>query len=220
MTWGNRPHLLAAHYDAVEGTPGADDNASGVAVLLETSRLLATSPPASPSYVFAALTLEEPPFFGTDRQGGWVLASSLRREGVALRGAIVLEMVGYFRSEPGSQGYPFPLGFLGYPAAGDFVGIVGNMRSRALVNPLAAAIRRAGLPAETLRVPGRGRLLPAVRLSDHAAFWDLGYPAVMVTDTSFFRNPNYHTPTDLAETLDYHSMARLALGLAGFLRGE
>ncbi|MFU8858664.1 MAG: M28 family peptidase [Deferrisomatales bacterium] len=216
-SWEGAPLVVAAHYDTVEGTPGADDNASGVAVLLETSRLLTPARAAAGPVVFAALTLEEPPFFQTPRQGAWVLARSLRRQGIDLAGALVLEMVGYYRPGKGTQAYPFPLGLLGYPDRGDFVGLVANLRSRRLLAPLAGAIERAGLPVETLPVPGRGRLLPAVRLSDHAAFWDLGYRAVMLTDTSFFRNPHYHGPGDTPETLDYLSMARLTQGLAEFL---
>lgn len=217
-SWEGSPLLVAAHYDAVEGTPGADDNASGVAVLLEVSRLLAAQRAASRPAVFAALTLEEPPFFGTDQQGGWVLARSLRRAKVALEGALVLEMVGYYRQEPRTQHYVFPLGLLGYPNRGDFVGLVANRRSRRLLGPLGNAIEQAGLPVETLAVPGRGRLLPPVRLSDHAAFWDQGYRGVMVTDTAFFRNPHYHGPGDVPETLDYVSMARLTQGLLRFLK--
>lgn len=213
-SWQGAPMLLAAHYDAVEDTPGADDNASGVAVLLEVSRLLTAARAASGPVVFAALALEEPPFFGTEQQGAWVLARSLHRSRVVLRGAVVLEMVGYYRQEPGTQAYPFPVGLLGYPSRADFVGLVANRRSRHLLGPMAAGIEGTGLPVETLTVPGKGRLLPPVRLSDHAAFWDLGYPALMITDTSFFRNPHYHGPGDVPETLDYGSMARLALGLA------
>lgn len=213
--WEGRPHLVVAHYDTVAGTPGADDNGSGVAVLLEVSRALAGVPGLP--VVFAAVTLEEPPFFDTERQGSWVLASSLRRAGVRLAGVVVLEMVGYYRDAPGSQAYPFPVGRLGYPDRGSFAGLVANRASRRLLAPLAGHLRAAGLPAETLAVPGRGRLLPAVRLSDHAPFWDLGYPAVMVTDTAFFRNPHYHGPGDTPDTLDYRAMARLTRGLAAFL---
>jgi Zn-dependent M28 family amino/carboxypeptidase len=219
-SWQGNPLLLAAHYDAVEGTPGADDNASGVAVLLEVSRLLTAPRAAAGPVVFAALTLEEPPFFGTEQQGAWVLAQSLRRGRVSLEGALVLEMVGYYRQEPGTQAYPFPVGLFGYPNRANFVGLVANRRSRHLLGPLAAGIEGAGLPVETLTVPGRGRLLPAIRLSDHAAFWDLGYPALMITDTSFFRNPHYHGPRDVAESLDYAAMARLALGLTRALEPQ
>lgn len=214
-----RPLVVAAHYDTAEGTPGADDNASGVAVLLELGRLLARAGPTAHPVTLAALTLEEPPFFGTASQGAWRLASELRRSGTRLRGAVVLESVGYFRPEADSQAYPFPVGLLGYPRTGDFLGVVGNRRSRALVAEAAAALRGAGTPVQTLAVPGRGWLLPASRLSDHSAFWDAGYPAVMVTDTAFLRNPNYHGPGDLPETLDYRAMASVARALVVLAKG-
>ena len=215
--WEGQPLILAAHYDAVEGTPGADDNASGVAVLLEVSRLFARAIPSNRSVVFVAFTLEEPPNFETPRQGSRVLARQLRRQGIRLKGAIVLEMVGYYRNETGSQSYPFPLGFFRYPDRGDYCGLVANWRSRGLLPDLARSILGAGLPVQRLVIPGKGRLIPPVRFSDHAAFWDLGYRAAMVTDTSFYRNPHYHRPSDTPETLDYDSMARLTLGLVDYL---
>ncbi len=204
--------LVLAHYDTVEGTPGADDNASAVAVLLETARLAAPGGPGTAA--FAAVTLEEPPFFETPRQGSWVLAKRLQAVGAPLERVFVLEMVGCYHAEPGTQEYPFPVNLLGYPDRGDFVGLVANRASRGLLEPLAAAIRSTGLPVQTLWVPGKGRLIPPVRFSDHAVFWDLGYPAVMITDTAFYRNPRYHGPDDTPDTLDYRAMARLALGLA------
>lgn len=216
-SWEGTPLLLGAHYDAVDGTPGADDNASGVAVMLEVSRLLANTGSLPSRIVFAAFTLEEPPFFQTGRQGSWVLASHLRKENVRLAGALILEMVGYYRPEPGTQGYPFPVGLLNYPKTGNFCGLVANRSSRGLLPPLKRAIQRAGLPVETLTVPGKGRLIEPVRFSDHASFWDLSYRALMITDTSFYRNPHYHGPYDTPDTLDYGSMARLTLGLAEYL---
>lgn len=219
--WDGAPVLIGAHYDAVEGTPGADDNASSVAVLMELPRLLAAHSGAlSRPAVLAAFTLEEPPFFQTAKQGSRVLVSSLRAAGVRLHGAVVLEMVGYYRQEQGSQHYPFPLGLLGYPSRADFCGLVANRKSRGLIPHLKASIEAAGMQTETLAVPGRGHLLPPIRLSDHASFWDAGFRALMVTDTSFYRNPYYHTPADLPHTLDYESLARLTLGLAGFLEGR
>ncbi len=128
-------------------------------------------------------------------------------------------MVGYFRSEPKTQTYPFPLGFLGYPNRGDFLGVVGNRRSRALLGEVAAALRRGGIPVQTLAVPGKGWLVPPTRFSDHSAFWDAGYRAVMLTDTAFCRNPNYHGPGDRPETLDYRMMARITESLAMLIQG-
>ncbi len=212
VTW------IVAHYDTVEGTPGADDNASGVAVLLETARLVAGE--AGLPVGFAAVTLEEPPFFETPQQGGWVLARSLYRERSPVAAALVLEMVGCYESAPGTQKYPFPVGLLGFPSRGDFVGLVANRASRRILGPLGRAIASTGLPVQTLAVPGKGKLLAPVRFSDHAAFWDLGYRALMVTDTAFYRNPRYHGPDDTPDTLDYVSMARLARGLARYLRDQ
>ncbi len=210
--------LVLAHYDTVEGTPGADDNASAVAVLLEAARLAA--PHGLKTAAFAAVTLEEPPFFDTPRQGSWLLAKRLQISGAPLDRVFVLEMVGCYHAEPGTQEYPFPVNLLGYPDRGDFIGLIANRSSRKLLEPLAAAVRATGLPVQTLWVPGKGRLIPPVRFSDHAVFWDLGYPAVMITDTAFYRNPRYHGPDDTPDTLDYRSMARLALGLARCLAEE
>ncbi len=203
--------LLLAHYDTVEGTPGADDNASAVAVLLETARL---ADRGLPDAAFAAVTLEEPPFFDTPRQGSWLLAKRLQALGSPLQRVYVLEMVGCYDTRPGSQEYPFPVNLLGYPDRGDFIGLIANRKSRHLLEPLADSIRATGLSVHTLWVPGKGRLIPPVRFSDHAVFWDLGYPALMITDTAFYRNPRYHGPDDTPDTLDYRSMARLTLGLA------
>ena len=207
--------LVLAHYDTVEGTPGADDNASAVAVLLEAARLAA--PQGLKTVAFAAVTLEEPPFFDTPRQGSWLLAKRLQAGAAPLERVLVLEMVGCYHAEPGTQEYPFPVNLLGYPNRGDFVGLIANRSSRELLEPLAAAVRATGLPVQTLWVPGKGRLIPPVRFSDHAVFWDLGYPALMITDTAFYRNPRYHGPDDTPDTLDYPSMARLALGIGRFL---
>lgn len=215
-TWADEPLILGAHYDTVVGTPGADDNASAVAVLLEASR--PAKPRTSPRpVVFAAFTLEEPPYFQTEQQGSWVLASELRKKGHRLAGAVILEMVGYYRQEERTQTYPFPVNLLGYPKRGNFCGVVANRASRGLIPDLARDIREAGLPVQSLAVPGKGRILPVLRLSDHAPFWDLGYKAVMLTDTSFYRNPHYHGPGDRPETLDFVSMARLVRGLRTYL---
>ena len=214
--WRRPRLLLGAHYDTVPGTPGADDNASGVAVMLEAARLAAQS--GAGSWASVAFALEEPPHFETPQQGSRVLAQALRAQGVELLGAIVLEMVGVYSDEPGSQRFPFPLGWMGYPTRGGFCALVANWSSRPLLRLLRPFVEAAGLPTETLAVPGRGRLVGAMRLSDHAAFWDAGYRALMVTDTAFYRNPRYHQPNDTADTLDYVAMARLAQGLAATLQ--
>lgn len=200
--------LVGAHYDTVPTTPGADDNASAVAVLLELARRFAAS--ALPLR-FVAFTMEEPPAHLTSDQGSRVFVRELARRGESVRGALILEMVGYTCER---QHYPLLLRWAGYPLRGDFIGVVGDLRSRALVRRLVTTIRRAARPpVESLIVPLRGWLLPATRLSDHAAFWDAGIPAVMITDTAFFRNPHYHLPSDTMETLDFAFMMDLVEAL-------
>ncbi|WP_373499364.1 M28 family peptidase [Desulfococcus sp.] len=213
-------YVVGSHYDSVAGTVGADDNASAVAVQLELARELAA--PSNRKRLAAAVTfvsfaLEEPPAYGTRYMGSRVYASRARKAGTPIDGMICLEMVGYTCRTPGCQGYPFPLMFLGYPEAGDFIGIVGNFRSRPFAGRLLDSFRKnRRLPSIGLTVPFDGWLMPTVRLSDHASFWREGYPAVMVTDTAFYRNPHYHLPSDTMETLDVDFMARLVESLVGF----
>jgi len=204
------PIVLGAHIDAVEGTPGADDNASGVAVLLEVARILSQMN-IQPSILFCAFNLEE-----LNMIGSTAFARKLKASGKKITAMISLEMVGYTDNRRGSQRLPAGLSRF-YPDRGDFIGVIGNWQSNAVLRKFAAGMRNvADLPVETLAVPGRGLVIPAVRLSDHAPFWDLGYPALMVTDTSFYRNPHYHGSTDTIETLDLEFMAKVC---AGVIRG-
>ena len=199
--------ILGAHFDSVVGTPGADDNASGVAVLLESARLLSQLSSATP-VLFCAFNLEELNMIGSS-----AFARKITAAGIKVELMISLEMVGYTDSRPGSQKLPAGLGRF-YPDRGDFIGVVGNWQSNALMHKFAGGMRQvANLPVETLSVPGKGALIPAVRLSDHAPFWDLGYPALMITDTSFYRNPHYHGATDSIETLDIDFMAKVCEGV-------
>ena len=213
-------YVLGAHYDSVSGTVGADDNASAVAVLLETARAMrhsAANNMTGPAITFVAFALEEPPVYGTRYMGSRVFAAKAKQAGLAIDGMICLEMVGYTCREPGCQHYPFPLQFMGYPPEGTFIGIVGNVRSLGFTRRLRDGFgRNARLPVVTLTVPFDGWIMPAVRLSDHASFWSKGYRAVMVTDSAFFRNPHYHLPSDTMETLDFGFMAELVVSLAGF----
>jgi hypothetical protein len=207
---GAKYYLVGAHYDTVPGTPGADDNASAVAVLIELGRHVAGKPPPVPLRI-VAFTLEEPPAFNTRFQGSRVFVRELKRGGGGVKGAIILEMVGFTAAE---QDYPLVLHWLGYPKEGNFIGIVGNRRSRQLGRTLAKSFGdNPRLPVETLFVPFNGWILPATRLSDHAPFWDAGLPALMVTDTAFFRNPFYHTAQDRMETLDFAFMAEVVASL-------
>ena len=199
--------ILGAHFDSVEGSPGADDNASGVAVLLEAARILSRLRLRS-QVAFCAFNLEELNMVGSNH-----FAKRLKSRGAKVGAMVSLEMVGYADSRAGSQKYPSGLSWF-YPDRGDFIGIIGNWRSSYLLRRFANSMRQInGLPVETLTVVGNGFLVPQVRLSDHAPFWDLGYPALLVTDTSFFRNPHYHRPSDRLETLDLDFMAKVCQGV-------
>jgi len=199
--------LVGAHYDTAAGTPGADDNASGVATLLELARSLRSAGPLR-TLRWVAFTLEEPPSFWTPRMGSWVHARNCRARGERIAGMISLEMVGYFRIERRSQQYPLELMRWFYPSQGNFIAVAGNFRSRKLVRSLARKLK-SSFPVESTALP----FVPGVGLSDNWSFWQEGYPAVMVTDTAFFRNPHYHMSSDLPETLDYAGMADLVSGL-------
>jgi aminopeptidase YwaD len=199
--------ILGAHFDSVTGTPGADDNASGVAVMLEAARVLSRARLRT-EVRFCAFNLEELNMIGSTHY-----AKKLKAAGVNLSAMISLEMVGYTDPRPGSQSYPLALKWF-YPDRGDFIGVIGNWNSNVLLNKVARGLRQiSGLPVETLSVPGSGGLLPEVRLSDHSPFWDQGYPALMITDTAFLRNPHYHRPSDTLETLDLDFMAKVCNGV-------
>jgi hypothetical protein len=219
-----RQYLLGAHYDSVAGTVGADDNASAVAVQLETARYLKElfdreKPDLKVKLV--SFALEEPPAYRTRFMGSRVYAQKARLEKEKIDGMICLEMVGYACYEPGCQQYPFPLGFFDYPEAGDFIGIVGNFKSGEFTKALKNEFQKNNeLPVVKLTVPFNGWIIPSVRLSDHASFWDQGYKAVMVTDSAFFRNPNYHTAADTMEKLDYRFMAELIESLMLFFKSQ
>jgi aminopeptidase YwaD len=191
------PLLIGAHYDTVSGSPGADDNASGLVILLEVACHLRARYLMRPVWL-VAFCLEE-----QDRLGSQAFASRLKAERCELAGAIILECVGFARSEAGTQQIP-PGVPIAVPTQGDFLAIVGNEASRSLVTQLEQAAQRhaAHLKPLSLVVPGRGEAMPHTRRSDHASFWDAGYPAVMLTDTANFRNPNYHRATDTMDTLN------------------
>ncbi|MFA5110069.1 MAG: M28 family peptidase [Desulfobaccales bacterium] len=213
-------YILGAHYDTVEGTPGADDNASGVAVLLEVARQARKLTPPKP-WAFISFTCEEPPAFATAAMGSRIYAQQARRQQARILGMLCLEMVGYYSKTPGSQSLPLSLKFMGYPTTGDFIGLVGDRPSRHLLARLETALKGGCLlPTVSLAVPFGGHLLPEVRLSDHANFWDEGYPAIMLTDTAFMRNPHYHGPGDTMDRLDLDAMTELTLGLLNFVQQE
>lgn len=218
-------YLLGAHYDSVGGTVGADDNASAIAVQLEVARKLMAvkAEHGLPATIrFVSFTLEEPPVYGTRLMGSRVYARKVKKANERIDGMICLEMVGYTCHEPGCQGYPFPLTFMSYPDTGNFIGIIGNFRSRHFTRALHESFQKnKALPVEKLTVPWSGYLVPNVRLSDHASFWDHGYKAVMITDTAFYRNPHYHTGRDTMDKLDFEFMSRLVESLVEFfITGE
>jgi Zn-dependent M28 family amino/carboxypeptidase len=198
--------VIGAHYDACGETPGADDNASGVAGLLELARLLAADPPSQPVEL-VAYTLEEPPYFRTEAMGSYRHARELDRQGREVRLMIALEMIGFFRDQPKSQGYPLSVLNALYPDKGNFIAIVGGMRDYGAMRRLKALFKGASsLPVETINAPSS---VQGVDFSDHASYWKFGMPAVMVTDTAFLRNPNYHGDGDTPATLDYTRMAQV-----------
>lgn len=201
--------VLGAHYDSVFGTAGANDNATGVAALLEIARLLAgKSHPRTLRFV--AFVNEEPPFFQTEEMGSRVYAVRSRQRGEQIKAMVALETIGYYTDQPGSQQYPFPFGFF-YPDTGNFIGFVGNVSSRSLVRQALGAFRAStAFPSEGVAVPG---WVMGVGWSDHWSFWQAGYPAIMITDTALFRYRHYHAPTDTPDKIDYRSLARVTRGL-------
>jgi len=201
--------VVGAHYDSVSGSPGADDNASGVAALLALARDWASRKPER-TLRFVAFVNEEPPFFQTEQMGSLVYAKACRERGERIVAMLSLESLGYYRDERGSQRYPPPLGLF-YPNRGDFIGFVANTRNRALVRRCVALFRRqAQFPCEGGALPG---WLPGIGWSDHWAFWQAGYPALMATDTAPFRSPHYHGADDTPDKLDYDRLARVVAGL-------
>ena len=201
--------LVGAHYDTVPGTPGADDNASGVAGLLEIARALRGAHPAL-TIKLVAFVNEEPPFFYFGEMGSQVYATAARRRGDDIRLMLSLEMLGYYSDAPGSQGYPPLLRFF-YPDRGNFIGFVSNLGSRRALREVVQAFKAGSdFPVRQLASPG---IVPGVSWSDQLSFWRAGYAGVMVTDTAFYRNPHYHAPGDRPERLCYPAMARVVAGL-------
>jgi Zn-dependent M28 family amino/carboxypeptidase len=206
----DRAIVVGAHYDTVPGTPGADDNASAVAGMLELARLVRDCT-SRRRLIFAAFVNEEPPCFGSYNMGSMVYARHLRDEKVPVEFMVSLEMIGYFQAGA-VQRYPLPGMGLFYPKTADFIGVVGNFRSSRYVSQLKKGIRRhSSIDAQSLTAP---EFFGGINLSDNSSFWRHGFKAVMVTDTSFFRNSNYHQETDTIDTLDFESMVEVVKGLS------
>ena len=202
--------VIGAHYDSSGDTPGADDNASGVAGLIELARALTAKPPPQ-AVELVAYTLEEPPFFRTDDMGSFRHAQALTERKREVRLMLSLEMIGYFRDTPDSQRYPVGLLELLYPDEGNFIALVGGYQDFGAMRRVKGLFKGASaLPATSINAPS---LVQGVDFSDHASYWRFDIPAIMVTDTAFLRNPNYHEPTDTADTLDYARMAKVVRGV-------
>lgn len=205
----NGAWIVGAHYDSAPGTSGADDNASAVAVLIEAARLMKARKPGR-DIRFVAFGTEEPPSFGTRNMGSSQYAYAMRDNGVKVHAMISLEMLGYYNTRKGSQLYP-PFMHLFYPAHGDYISVVGNFQSRRVLSRFARDWRAASsFPLHGAVMPG---VFSGLALSDQLNFWDLGFPALMLSDTAFYRNPNYHESTDTPDTLDYEKMAKVAQAL-------
>ncbi len=202
--------VIGAHYDTVTGTPGADDNASGVAGMLELARLLSKKS-FNHTIQFVAFPLEEPPFFYTKKMGSYQYAKALHDRGKDLIGMICLESIGYFTDIKESQNFPFPVFRWFYPDKGNFIALVSNFQSKGFLDLIKEAFKKGtDISVESLSTFS---IIPGIDFSDHRSFWKFGYNAIMVTDTAFYRNPNYHGAGDTAETLDYRRMAEVVLGL-------
>jgi Peptidase family M28 len=201
--------VIGAHYDSVFDSPGADDNASGVAGLLALAKHFAKSSPRK-TLRFVGFSNEEPPHFQSPEMGSLAYARRCHERGETIAAMLSLEMLGYFDTRRGTQQYPPPLSLF-YPATADFIGFAGNLKSRKLVRQCVKTFRKhAKIGAQGAALP---ELIPQIGWSDQWSFWQFGWPAIMVTDTALFRNPNYHTTRDTPATLDYARMAMVVEGL-------
>ena len=205
------PIVIGAHYDTVPGSPGADDNATGVAVLLELARDIASAPLKYPVQL-VAFDMEEYGYLGSSHH-----AAKYKQEQKSIRLMISLEMLGFCNHNPNSQSYPAGLKYF-YPNSGNFIALIGTLRTVPDLINFSGKIRKSGQPCEWLPVPNRGLIVPDTRRSDHVPFWDNGYPAIMVTDTANMRNPHYHQASDRIETLDLDFLAGVCRGLVQAIR--
>ncbi len=201
--------ILGGHYDTAYSSPGANDNASGAAAVLELARRFVNKKP-SRTLRFVEFVNEEPPFFWTENMGSLVYAKRSRQQNEKIIAMLSLETLGYYSEAKNSQRYPAPLKLF-YPSVGNFVAFIGNVNSATLVKKIIASFRRqTEFPSEGTALPAQ---IPGIGWSDQWAFWQQGYPAVMVTDTAVFRYPYYHTLEDTPDKIDYERLSRVVLGL-------
>jgi len=202
--------LIGGHYDSVFGSPGANDNGSGVAATLALARRFAVKKPQH-TLRFVAFVNEEPPYFLSDEMGSFIYAGRCKARGDRIEAMISLETIGYFSDVPKSQTYPSPILGIPYPKIGNFIGFVGNIHSRALLRRVVGLFRKhAKIPSEGAALPA---FIPGVSWSDQWSFWRHGYPGVMVTDTAPFRYPYYHSSSDTPDKLDYDRFTLVVSGM-------
>jgi Zn-dependent M28 family amino/carboxypeptidase len=213
---GTRLVVIGAHYDSALDAVGANDNGSGVAALIELARFLKTVEPAQGLEVRLVFYVnEELPWFSTDKMGSTVHSKGLASEGREVLAMLSLETIGWYSENFDSQRYPFPFSLF-YPSKGNFVGFVANLRSRGLMHRVVGSFRRAvAFPSEGVAAP---ESIPGIGWSDQWAYWQFGWPALMVTDTAPFRYPHYHTLRDTPDKLSYERLARVVKGLEGVVR--
>lgn len=207
--------VVGAHYDVAGDQPGADDNASGVAGVLELARLVFASKPKLDHRIdFICYCLEEPPFFGGENMGSYIHAKSLFDQGATVSCMVCLEMIGYYSDEPGSQRYPSPDLSNKYPSTADFIAVVGIEKYRSL-NEQFHRIMSVGskIDVQVVSFPENDALSGMASLSDQRNYWKFGFPALMINDTSFVRNPHYHEPSDTIDTLDFPKMTEVVSGV-------
>lgn len=206
--------VIGAHYDAYSSYPGADDNASGIAGLIELGKLLSQNK-LNNRVIVVAYTLEEPPYFSTDKMGSFVHADSLKNKNTKIKIMIALEMIGYFSEKNGSQEYPVPMLRLFYPTKGNFIAIVDQLMSNNAVQIKSVINEYTVLAAYSINAPS---YIPGIDFSDHRNYWNFGYPAVMITDTAFYRNREYHTSKDTYDRLNYENMSKIIYGLFKYIQ--
>lgn len=218
ITGGDRPNeiiIIGGHYDSVFGSPGANDNATGAAAVLVLAKLFARKR-CSQTLRFLEFVNEEPPYFRTPEMGSLVYAKQCRKRNESIVAMLNLECIGYYSDKEESQHYPFPLNLF-YPSTGNFIGFVGNLGSRRLVRQVSDLFRsQTRFPSIGAALPS---IIPGIGWSDQWAFWQQGYPAIMVTDTALFRYPYYHTEYDTGEKLQYDRLAQVVAGLEGVIVG-